>query len=129
MEKTKKQLEEELASVESALLKLQGEVKQVLKDRDVRIQEVLDKGKELDQLKVDFNTEKKGLEKQIESKEMQLQQLTAKFNELAKLFDEYIKGFDDIMEVQKLFLRNNIRSQELLQIKIRAFNGEGDNKE
>ena len=129
MEKTKKELEEALAERSTDLLKLEGEVKQILKERDARIQEVLDKGKELDQLKIDFNVEKKGLEKQIESKEMQLQQLTAKFNELAKLFDEYIKGFDDIMEVQKLFLRNNIRSQELLQIKIRAFNGEGDNKE
>lgn len=118
MEKTKKQLEEALAERSTDLLKLEGEVKQILKERDARTQEVVDKAREIEALK-----------KEIASKETRMEQLSAKFNELAKLFDEYIKGFDDIMEVQKLFLRNNIRSQELLQIKIRAFNAEGDNKE
>lgn len=108
MEKTKKQLEE-------ALLKLEGEVKQILKERDARTQEVLDKGKEVNALK-----------QQIQQRDAQIEQLSSKFNELAKLFDEYIKSFDDIIEVQKLFLRNNLRSQELMQAKIKAFNGEGE---
>ena len=126
MEKTKKQLEEALAEVSTELLKLEGEVKQILKERDARTQEVLDKGKVIDELKREFEVERKALNEQIKQREAQIEQLSSKFNELAKLFDEYIKNFDDIMEVQKLFLRNNLRSQELMQAKIKAFNGEGE---
>ncbi|MFZ9703660.1 MAG: hypothetical protein ACO3BB_00115 [Bacilli bacterium] len=65
---------------------------------------------------------------ELESKNKQLEILTNKFNELAKLFDEHLKGFDDILELEKLMVRNSLRAQELLQIKIKAFNGEGENK-
>lgn len=126
MEKTKKELEQALAEVSTELLKLEGNVKQILKERDARTQEVLDKGKEIEQLKMDCGLEKQAIQRELKEKDKQLEVLSNKFNELAKLFDEYIKSFDDIMEVQKLFLRNNLRSQELLQGKIKAFNGEGE---
>jgi len=64
------------------------------------------------------------MKKEAELKAKQTDALSTKFNELAKLFDEYIKGADDMIELSKLFLRNNLRTQELLQNKIKAFNGE-----
>jgi hypothetical protein len=33
-----------------------------------------------------------------------------------------------MVELSRLILRNNLRTQELLQQKIKAFNGEGDKK-
>jgi hypothetical protein len=53
----------------------------------------------------------------------------SKFNQLATLFDAHIKASDDIVETNKLFLRNILRTQELMKIKITAFNGKGDEKE
>jgi len=47
---------------------------------------------------------------------------------LAKLFEEYTKASEDAIEINKLFLRNTLRTQELLNAKIKAFNGEGDKK-
>lgn len=55
-------------------------------------------------------------------------ELSKKYNELAQLFDEYIKSTDDIIETSKLFLRNTMRAQELMNKKIIAFNGEEDKK-
>ena len=49
-----------------------------------------------------------------------------KYNQLANIFDEYIKASDDIVETNKLFLRNILRTQELMQIKIQAFNNESE---
>lgn len=56
--------------------------------------------------------------------------LQKKYNELAQLFDEYIRASDDIIELGKLMVRNNLRSQELMNEKIKKFNShEGGNKE
>ena len=110
-------LEKELATFHSDLEKAKQDLKTALKERDQRIQDFLDIQKETDALK-----------KEIALRNEQLETLSSKFNDLAKLFDEHLKGFDDIMEIQKLFLRNNVRTQELLQVKIKAFNGEGDKK-
>ena len=126
MEQTKKEMQEVIVNLSNQLEVLQNELKQVLKERDDRIQDVLDKGKVIDELKREKELEQQALKRDIVEKETQLEQLSRKFNELAKLFDDYIKNFDDIMEVQKLFLRNNLRSQELMQGKIKAFNGEGE---
>jgi uncharacterized damage-inducible protein DinB len=52
-----------------------------------------------------------------------LETLTDKFNHLASLFDNYIKTFDDTVAINDLFLRNIKRAQELINIKINAFNG------
>lgn len=69
------------------------------------------------------------IQQQQEEKIKEYQELGFKFNELAKLFDEHIKSSDDIIELSKLMLRNNLRTQELMAQKIKAFNGikEGDN--
>jgi hypothetical protein len=73
-----------------------------------------------------LNVKKTSVE--LEAKSKQLEILTNKFNELAKMFDEHLKGFDDILELEKLMVRNSLRTQELLQTKIKAFNGEGEIK-
>jgi predicted RNase H-like nuclease (RuvC/YqgF family) len=126
MEQTKKEMQEEIVNLKAIVEKLQVDLKQVLKERDGRIQEVLDIQGQLEKTKREWNAEVADLKRQMVDKEKQQEQISQKFNELAKLFDEYIKSFDDIMEVQKLFLRNNLRSQELMQGKIKAFNGEGE---
>jgi len=63
------------------------------------------------------------LEQTIQSKDEAFSKINQSYNQLASLFDEYIKGFEDSIETQKLFLRNNLRSQELLNSKIKKFNG------
>lgn len=128
MEKTKKQFEEENETLRLNAEQISQDLRTALKERDIRIQNFLDKQKEFDALKLEHKGEVNNLKKEIEVRDKKLEVLSSKFNDLAKLFDEHLKGFDDIMEVQKLFLRNNIRTQELLQIKIKTFNGEGDKK-
>lgn len=126
MEKTKTQLLEEVEMLTDYIEEAKAQIKQALKERDERTQQVLDVQKLLDESKVERKHEVDALQKEIQNRDRQVEAVSSKFNELAKLFDEYIKSFDDIMELQKLFLRNNLRSQELLQAKIKAFNGEGE---
>jgi FtsZ-binding cell division protein ZapB len=54
------------------------------------------------------------------------QGLITKFNRLAQIFEEYTKASEDTIEINKLFLRNALRTQELLNAKIKAFNGGGE---
>lgn len=138
-------------------------LKQIIKERDEKTQQIFDRDKEIQKLKseqekqiqrliseqetllknfqeqitiknnqITSNTDAVAKAKtvtiELDAKNKQLEILTNKFNELAKLFDEHLKGFDDILELEKLMIRNNLRTQELLQIKIKAFNGEGENK-
>lgn len=114
---------------------LQQTLKQIIKERDEKTQQIFDRDKEILRLKEDINGKAREVEVQLGNKikelEIQLnlkikqyEQVSSKFNELAKLFDEYIKGADDMVELSKLFLRNNLRTQELLQNKIKTFNGE-----
>jgi chromosome segregation ATPase len=118
---------------------LNTNIKQIIKERDEKTQQIFDRDKEISRLKEDITGKArevefqlgnkiKELENQLSLKLKQYEQVSAKFNDLAKLFDEYIKGSDDMIDLQQMLLRNNLRTKELLQIKIKAFNGEGDNK-
>lgn len=96
----------------------ESNLKQVIQERDAKTQEVFDKDKQINKLKGE-----------LDAKDKQMTLLSTKFNELAKLFDEYMKGAEDMVSLHQMLLRNNLRTQELMQIKIKAFNGEGENKE
>lgn len=135
IEKLKIVLSEKQKEVESA----KHDLKQIIKERDEKTQQIFDRDKEILRLKEDITGKArevefqsgnkiKELENQLSLKLKQYEQVSSKFNELAKLFDEYIKSSDDMIELQQMLLRNNLRTKELLQIKIKAFNGEGDNK-
>jgi hypothetical protein len=135
IEKLKIVLSEKQKEVEYA----QHALKQIIKERDEKTQQIFDRDKEILRLKEDITGKArevefqsgnkiKELENQLSLKLKQYEQVSSKFNELAKLFDEYIKSSDDMLELQQMLLRNNLRTKELLQIKIKAFNGEGDNK-
>jgi chromosome segregation ATPase len=135
IEKLKIVLSEKQKEVESA----KHDLKQIIKERDEKTQQIFDRDKEILRLKEDITGKTrevefqsgnkiKELENQLSLKLKQYEQVSSKFNELAKLFDEYIKSSDDMIELQQMLLRNNLRTKELLQIKIKAFNGEGDNK-
>jgi hypothetical protein len=115
----------ELDVLKNEIVELKELNKQLIDERNKRTQELFDRDKEVERLKKIHEGQKSVFENQIIEKDKNLEALSQKFNELAKLFDEYIKGFDDIIELQKLQLRNVLRTQELLQIKIKAFNGEG----
>jgi hypothetical protein len=89
------------------------------------------KKKEEQLIKETFEHRKRAdlLAKTVEAGKAEHEKLTSKFNQLATLFDAHIKASDDIVETNKLFLRNILRTQELMKIKITAFNGKGDEKE
>lgn len=111
-------LEQKIAELEGQIkLHQQENVEALKKEKQKLIQELFDKEKLVRQLN-----------QTIEAKVKETQDLAQKFNELAKLFDEQLKTTGDIIEVEKLFLRNNIRLQELMAQKINAFNGEGEDK-
>ena len=90
-----------------------------LKDLESRnkqlIQEVYDKGKVI-----------KTLEQSIQEKDEVFKNINNKYNELANLFDEYIRSFDDNIEINRLFLRNVLKNQELMNEKIKKFNGSNE---
>jgi uncharacterized damage-inducible protein DinB len=67
--------------------------------------------------------ELKKLKQKKEEDDKRFKTLTDKFNHLASLFDNYIKTFDDTVAINDLFSRNIKRAQELINIKIKAFNG------
>ena len=79
------------------------------------IQEVYDKGKVI-----------KTLEQSVQQKDEVFKNINNKYNELANLFDEYIRGFDDNIEINRLFLRNVLKNQELMNQKIKNFNGSNE---
>ena len=111
---TKQELELRVAELEEKL-KGMPDVKEMKQREQELVQETYDTKKELHRLR---KTIEEGTKKHTE--------LSQKFNSLASLFDEYIKAADDIVQTNKLFLRNATRTQELMNIKIKAFNGKGD---
>jgi chromosome segregation ATPase len=134
------QLKNTLVEKEKEVQSAQQSLKQIIKERDEKTQQIFDRDKEINRLKEDITAKAREVEVQLGNKikelEVQLglklkqyEQVSNKFNDLAKLFDEYIKGSEDMVELQQMLLRNNLRTQELLQIKIKAFNGEGDKKQ
>lgn len=109
---TKQELEKLVAKQEKELEKL-GELEALKKRNAELVTETFNRKKQLDayELKEIDHNKKMG-------------ELSKRYNELAQLFDEHIKGMDDILEINKLFLRNALRTQELINIKIKAYNGE-----
>ena len=111
---TKAEMEKLIAKQEKKLEKL-GELEALKKRNEELVTETFNRKKEIDMLKF----------KHGESQE-KMAELSKRYNELAKLFDEHIKGMDDILDINKLFLRNALRTQELINTKIKAYNGEGE---
>lgn len=120
---TKAELEIRVAELEKQLSEapsiehLQEKIESMKKTDSKRVQELYDNNRKV-----------KELEAEKATKEAQHSLLTARFNDLAKLFDEYIKVTDDNFKTNQLFIRTIQRSKELMEIKIKAFNGEGDKK-
>lgn len=100
-------LEEELASLEEA--------RKYKKRNEELLQEAFDLRNEVTQIKSKMQEQQKGQ-----------QELGMRYNKLAQIFDEYMKASDDSVEINKLFLRNMLRTQELMKLKIQAFNGQGE---
>jgi predicted RNase H-like nuclease (RuvC/YqgF family) len=121
-------LEQTVLELQNKIVELQNNIIDLSKTRDNLTQQIFDNDKIKIKIQQEHELVISTMKKEAESKATQTEILSSKFNELAKLFDDYIKSFDDTIELQKVFLRNNLRSQELLQVKIKAFNGEGENK-
>jgi hypothetical protein len=81
------------------------------------------KAEELTQQTYDSNKTIKKLREESREHQEKFSKIEFSYNKLAKLFDEYIKSYEDSIETQKLFLRSNLRSQELMNSKIEKFNG------
>lgn len=90
--------------------------------------ELRKRNEELIQQLYDANIGHKRLSEEFGKHKENHKVLSDKYNKLAALFDEYIKSTDDIVDTNKLFLRTALRAQELMSIKIKAFNGEGEEK-
>lgn len=110
---TKGELEILVEKQEKEIEKLK-ELKEYKKRNEELVREAFEYRKKIDKLEGEADEVKKthGI-------------LTTKYNSLAQLFDEHIKAYDDVLEVNKLFLRSALRTQELVNSKIKAFNGEG----
>jgi seryl-tRNA synthetase len=122
-------VQHKVTELETVVKQLQEQIKDLTKTRDSLTQQVFDRDKQKIKDDQEHKLVVEAIKKESEIKAKQMEELSTKFNDLAKLFDEYIKGADDMVELSKLFLRNNLRTQELLQNKIKAFNGEeGDKK-
>jgi predicted RNase H-like nuclease (RuvC/YqgF family) len=120
--------EEIVTNTEALIKQLNEQVKDLSKTRDALTQQVFDNDKAKIKIEQEHNSTIEALKKQFELAQKEHKELSQKFNSLAALFDEHIKGSDDMVELSRLILRNNLRTQELLQQKIKAFNGEGDKK-
>jgi len=107
----------------------ESNLKQIIKERDEKTQTIFDKDKEIIRIQKEHEVKLKDVQMALDTKIKQYELLSSKFNDLAKLFDEYIKSSEDMVSLHQMLLRNNLRTQELMQIKIKAFNGEGENKE
>ena len=121
-------LQQKVVELEGSIKQLQEQIKDLSKTRDTLTQQVFDRDKQITKESQEHKLVIEAMKKEAELKAEQTNALSTKFNDLAKLFDEYIKGADDMVELSKLFLRNNLRTQELLQNKIKAFNGEEGEK-
>jgi len=109
---TKKDLIQKIEELEKELASLE-EARKYKKRNEELLQEAFDLRQEVTQVKSKMQAIEKGY-----------QELSKKYNEVAHIFDEHIKANDDIIEINKLFLRNSLRTQELMKLKIKAFNGE-----
>jgi hypothetical protein len=108
---TKLELEKLVEKQAKELEKL-GELEALKKRNAELVTETFNRKKQLDAYEI----------KEIDHNK-KMGELSKRYNELAQLFDEHIKGMDDILEINKLFLRNALRTQELINIKIKAYNG------
>lgn len=109
------------AELEIRVQELEKQLENIPDENEIK--DLRERRKNLTQEVFDANKKIKVLEDTIQSKDKIYQDITNKFNELANLFDEYIKGFDDVIATNKLFLRTSISTKELLEIKIKKFNG------
>ena len=99
------------------------ELEKKLKEQD-GLEELRKHNKELTTESFNRKKEIDSLTTKLEEKTKVVETLSIKYNNLAKLFDEHIKSFEDNLEINKLFLRNMTRTQELINSKIKRFNGE-----
>ena len=115
---TKLELEKRVAELEEKLSKVTStnELKE-------RINNYAKREKQMVQENFDNRRKFETAQKTIDSGRKEYEKLSSKFNELAALFDKVLSANNDILETNKLFLRNALRVQELLNIKITAFNG------
>jgi predicted nucleic acid-binding Zn-ribbon protein len=118
-------LQNKVTEKQNAINQLNEQIKDLSKTRDGLTQQLFDRDKQKTKEEQETNNAVETVKKQFELVQKENKELSQKFNSLAALFDEYIKGSDDMLELSKLILRNNLRTQELLQNKIKAFNGEG----
>lgn len=121
---TKVELEKYVARLEKKLEKADvSRYKEDIENYKKRHEEITKESYER-RVKIDI------LEKELKQVKGIREDLGVKYNELAKLFDEHLASFNDMIETNKLFLRTIIRTKELMEIKINAFNkkGEGDEK-
>lgn len=107
---TKSELELRVLELERELEKA-NKYKDLKEKNDQLIQQVYDKNKEMKQLREELRQQREKFSK-----------VNGSYNKLASIFDEYIKSYNDAIETQKLFLRSNLRSQELMNSKIKNFN-------
>lgn len=117
---TKAELELRVAELEEKLNKVEPDLKEF---ENIKIQQ-----QEWTQKMFDKTQEFNVVKKELKEKEKILDGLSKQFNGLATLFDEYMLATGDMIQTNKLFLRASERAKELLEIKIRAFNGEERNK-
>lgn len=108
---TKSELELRVQELEKELQKA-NKYKEVKERNDQLIQQLYDKNKETKQIR-----------EELKQQQEKFSKVNGSYNKLATIFDEYIKSYNDAIETQKLFLRSNLRSQELMNSKIKNFNG------
>lgn len=108
---TKSELELRVQELEKELQKA-NKYKEVKERNDQLIQQLYDKNKETKQIR-----------EELKQQQEKFSKVNGSYNKLATIFDEYIKSYNDAIETQKLFLRSNLRSQELMNSKIKKFNG------
>ena len=114
---TKLELEKRVEELEKQVKEMPDAKKLELRNSEL-LQELFDKKRE-------FETKQEELKVKI----TELEFLSKRYNRLAVLFDEYMVATNDMIQTNKLFLRTSERAKELLEIKIKAYNGgEGENK-
>ena len=121
---TKNELELRVAELEEKLSKAPN-----VNELKTRINELVKRNKEITQEVFDFRRNLGVAEQTITAGRKEYEKLSSKYNQLAALFDQVLSANNDILETNKLFLRNALRVQELLKIKITAFNGGEGEKE
>jgi predicted nucleic acid-binding Zn-ribbon protein len=109
------------AELELRVQELEQQLENIPDENELK--DLRERRKNLTQEVFDANKKIKILEETIQNKDKVYIEITNRFNDLASLFDDYIKGFDDVIATNKLFLRTANSTKELLEIKIKKFNG------